>query len=80
VRVSFASAPNRASNVPVSIEHAVGTETVLVNQKKAPPIDKLFLSLGVFEFATDKPAVITVSNKDTNGIVGADSVQLVEAK
>lgn len=77
VRVSYAHAPNRASNVPVIIEHAGGNQTVLVNQKKKPDIDGLFVSLGVFDFKTDQPAVITVSNADTDGIVGADSVQLL---
>ena len=80
VRVSYAAAPNRASNVPVSIEHAKGTQTVLVNQRTAPPIDKLFVSLGTFTFSADKPAVITISNKGTDGIVGADAVQLIEVK
>ncbi|WP_395742969.1 FAD-dependent oxidoreductase [Prosthecobacter sp.] len=80
VRVSYASASNRASNVPVSIEHADGTQTVLVNQRKAPPIDKLFISLGIFHFTAGKPAVITISNKDTDGIVGADAVQLIQAR
>jgi hypothetical protein len=79
VRVSYASAPNRACNVPVIIEHTKGTQTVLVNQRKAPPIDKLFVSLGTFTFSADKPAVITISNKDTDGIVGADAVQLIMA-
>jgi hypothetical protein len=79
VRVSYASAPNRASNVPVSIQHADGTDTARVNQKKAPPIDALFLSLGSFHFSQDKPAVITVHNTDTDGIVGADAVQLLPA-
>ena len=80
VRVSFASAPNRASNVPVSIEHVEGISTVLVNQRKAPPIDQLFVSLGTFAFTAEKPAIITISNKDTDGIVGADAVQLIEVK
>ena len=80
VRVSYASAPNRASNVPVVIEHANGTQTVIVNQRKAPPIDKLFVSLGVFPLKADKPAVITISNKDTDGIVGADAVQIIGTK
>ncbi len=78
VRVSYAAAPNRASNVPVSIEHAAGMATVLVNQKKVPPIDPLFISLGTFDFTADKPAVITISNQDTDGIVGADAVQLTK--
>ncbi|MDI1315146.1 FAD-dependent oxidoreductase, partial [Prosthecobacter sp.] len=80
VRVSYAAAPNRASNVPVSIENAEGTQTVWVNQRRTPPIEKLFISLGVFPFTAGTPAVITISNKDTDGIVGADSVQLIEAR
>lgn len=77
VRVSYAHAPNRASNVPVSIDHSGGSQVVKVNQKKKPGIDNLFVSLGVFEFKAEQPAVITVSNEDTDGIVGADCVQLL---
>ncbi|MBE2282187.1 MAG: FAD-dependent oxidoreductase [Prosthecobacter sp.] len=77
VRVSYASAPNRAGNVPVSIQHAKGTETITVNQKKAPPIDGLFLKLGEFSFEAANPAVIVIRNDNTNGIVGADAVQLI---
>lgn len=79
VRVSYASAPNRASNVPVTIIHAEGKATATVNQRKAPPIDKLFISLGTYLFAADKPAVIIISNEETNGIVGVDAVQLLPA-
>ncbi len=77
VRVSYASAPNRASNVPLQIQHAGGSETITVNQKKSPPIDGLFLSVGEFAFEADKPAVITIRNDKTDGIVGADAVQLL---
>ncbi len=52
----------------------------MVNQKKAPPLDGLFLSLGTFDFTPEKPALITISNRDTDGIVGADAVQLIEVK
>lgn len=78
VRVSYAFASNRASNVPVTIQHADGQTTVQVNQKKEPAIGKLFTSLGTFTFTPDKPAVITISNEGTNGIVGADCVQLLK--
>ncbi len=77
VRVSYASAPNRASHVPVAIQHADGTATATVNQKKVPAIDGLFVSLGEFKFEADKPAVITIRNDGTDGIVGADAVQLL---
>ncbi|MGV3663624.1 MAG: FAD-dependent oxidoreductase [Prosthecobacter sp.] len=76
-RVSYASAFNRASNVPVVIQHAAGSETITVNQRKAPSIDGLFVSLGEFAFDADKPAIITIRNDNTDGIVGADAVQLL---
>jgi hypothetical protein len=78
VRVSYASAPNRATNVPVTVQSADGPKTMLVNQKRVPPIEGLFLSLGVFPFSAGGEAVITVSNEGTDGIVGADSVQLLK--
>ncbi|TDU81749.1 FAD dependent oxidoreductase [Prosthecobacter fusiformis] len=78
VRVSYVTATNRASNVPVTIQHSEGSETVLVNQKQQPAIDSLFTSLGTFNFSADKPAIITITNKDTDGIVGADAVQLLK--
>lgn len=77
VRLSYAHAPNRASNVPVTIEHAEGSKTVKVNQKKAGSIDSLFTSLGSFEFKAGRPAIITISTAETDGIVGADAVQLL---
>ncbi len=77
VRVSYASASNRASNVPVTVAHAGGSSTVLVNQKTAPPIDNLFISVGVFVFDPAAKAAVTIGNKDTNGIVGVDAVQLL---
>jgi len=77
VRVSYAPAPNRASNVPVTIQHAEGSNTVLVNQKKQPG-DGTFTSLGIFSFKASQDAMVTISNKDTNGIVGADAVQLLK--
>ena len=77
VRLSYASAPNRASNVPVTVQHADGEDSTRVNQKKVPPIKQLFVRLGVFRFVPETPAVITIRNGNTDGIVGADAVQLI---
>ncbi|QIF03318.1 FAD-dependent oxidoreductase [Roseimicrobium sp. ORNL1] len=80
VRLAYSSAPNRANNVPVKVEHAKGSDTVEVNQQKAPPVEKYFASLGQFEFTKDKPAVVTVSNEGTKGFVTVDAVQWVRVK
>ncbi len=76
VRVAYTPNPNRATNVPVTIEHAGGTATVKVNQRLNPPFDKLFAAVGTYEFAGSK-AVVEISNADTDGYVIVDAVQLV---
>lgn len=80
VRFAYVASPNRAGNVPVMVQHAGGSTTVSVNEKRPPPIGKLFASLGTFEFTPDRPAVITVSNAGTDGYVSVDAVQLVPAR
>jgi len=77
VRVAYTPNPNRATNVPVTIEHADGTSTVKVNQRLAPAFDRMFASVGVYEF-TGTRAVVEISNADTDGYVIVDAVQLVE--
>lgn len=77
VRIAYTAHGNRATNVPVEIHHAGGIAKVTVNQRKAPPIDGLFLKLGVFEFAPGKPAALVVSNRDVNGYVIIDGAQFI---
>lgn len=79
VRVSYATATNRATNVPVRIVHAGGETTVKVNQRVHPSLDQVFVSLGEYEFAGDKPAVVEISTAGTDGYVVADAVQLLPA-
>lgn len=79
VRLSHLAAPNRATNVPVSIDHADGLAEVRVNQRHAAPIDGLFVSLGVFRFDAAIPAVVTIGNAGTDGYVAADAVQFLPA-
>ena len=75
VRLSYSPNGNRASRVPVIIHHAGGAQTVFVNEKQKPPIDELFIELGVFDFHADKPAAVVVSNQGTDGYVVIDAVQ-----
>ena len=78
VRISYPENGNRASNVLVIVESADGKKEVRVNQKKKPPIDGLFVSLGTFQFQKGQPAVVTITNEDANGYVIADAVQWVK--
>ena len=78
VQLSYAPNNNRASNVPVRITHADGTESVVVNQKRKPNLDKAFVSLGRFRFGPGHPARVVVRNDGTDGHVIVDAVRLVE--
>jgi len=75
VRISYSANPNRATNVPVVVQHAAGESAVKIDQKQAPKIDGLFTSVGAFEFSSDKTAVVVISNEGANGYVIVDAVQ-----
>jgi hypothetical protein len=77
VRVAYTANPNRASNVPVTIEAADGTRTVTLNQRVAPTTDKTFQTLGSFRFEAGRDVAVTISNEGTDGHVIVDAVQLL---
>ena len=76
-RLAYTANPNRATNVPVAIVINGKQHAVLVDQKKAPPLDGLFAPLGTFALAEDDSVTITVSNEGTDGYVIVDGVQLL---
>jgi hypothetical protein len=78
VRVSYTALPNRATNVPVTVRHSGGNAKTTVNQRKAPPIDGLFLSLGTWQFGGE--AVVEFTNTGTDGHVIIDAVQWLPVK
>jgi hypothetical protein len=73
VRMSFPTNENRATNIPVTIQHAGGQTTAVVNQRKAEQVDKLWIGLGTFEFG--ETGSVIVSNQGTNGYVILDAIQ-----
>lgn len=73
VRLCYTALGNRASNVPVTIQHADGVATATVNQQLPPPLDGLAVSLGTFTFRDS--AAVVVSNQGTDGHVIIDAVQ-----
>jgi hypothetical protein len=75
VRLSYSPNANRATNVPVTIVHADGTAAVKVNQKKAPTLEKAFISLGTYRFEKDKKGHVEVGNAGADGHVIIDAVQ-----
>ena len=75
VRIAWSPNANRATNVPVTVQHAGGQQVVTVNQRQKPK-HGAFGTVGVFTFAAEK-TVVEISNAGTDGHVIIDAVQLV---
>jgi hypothetical protein len=80
LRLVYSAHENRATNVPVTITHADGVATRLINQRSAPPIHRMFVSLGVFRFDPASPGTVEIRNDGTDGFVIADAVQFLPVK
>ncbi len=78
VRLAYSHLANRAEQVPVTVHHRDGTQTVVVNQRKKAEIKGCWTSLGHFDF--DEQARVVVSNEGTKGYVLADAVQFLPAE
>jgi len=76
LRLAHQPHQNRATNTPVSIESADGTQKIAVNQRAEPPL-KGYVSLGQFRFEAGKPGAVTVSSDGANGIVHVDALQIL---
>ncbi|MCA9136107.1 MAG: DUF1553 domain-containing protein [Planctomycetales bacterium] len=77
VRMSYTAHENRATNVQVKVFSANESATIIVNQRKTPPDDGLWLSLGVFPFEKGGQSFVIVSNEDANGCVIVDAIQFI---
>lgn len=74
-RLAYTPHQNRATNVPVEIRSKKISKKILINQKKNPPIDDLWISLGSIE--ADNTIDIMIRNDDTNGYVVIDAIQIL---
>jgi hypothetical protein len=75
--LAYTPNPNRATNVPVTVEHREGKTVVRVDQKRKPAIESRFVSLGTFEFEAGDRTVAVVTNDATDGFVVVDAIQLL---
>jgi hypothetical protein len=77
VAVAYLPHANRATNVPVTIHHAGGTQTITLNQRRPPAEKRLLQPLGTFRFEQGRAGYVEISNADTNGHVIIDAVQFL---
>ena len=74
VYLRWTTGGTRASNVPVDVNHASGTTTVVVNQRNN---DGIWVLLGHFDFSAGNAGNVTVRNDGANGFVIADAAKFV---
>ncbi|MEH0153093.1 family 10 glycosylhydrolase [Limibacter armeniacum] len=72
VEIYYAAGTNRATNVPVDINHISGTTTVTVNQQEDGGV---WNSLGTYSFDSGTNGNVTIRNTGTNGVVIADAIR-----
>ncbi|MCU1236184.1 MAG: xly 2, partial [Candidatus Solibacter sp.] len=70
VRLVYPPNPNRATNTPVTVESDQGAATVRINQRK----DAEWLG----PYRVSKALTITIANRDTDGFVVVDGVQVMK--
>jgi len=81
VRLSHCYNARRATNTPVTVHHAAGETTVRINQQEAPEHDRLFRSIGQYEFQAGSESWVRISTAGTAGkYVVADAVQFIPVK
>ncbi len=76
VRVAYTANPNRATNVPVSVQTKGELKKLRLNQREATK-ESGFQSLGTWPCEADESVTVVISNADTDGHVIVDAVQLV---
>lgn len=74
VRIAYPAHANRGAQVPIEISTDDAVVKQKIDQRKKPPIDGLWLSLGTFRLAAGDNTV-TVSNRQVQGYVVIDAVQ-----
>ena len=72
----FTSNPNRASNVPVTVQVLGETKVLKINQRTGNGV----ASLGRFQLPAGRECSVTVANTGTDGFVVVDGLQVTLMK
>lgn len=80
VRFAYTAGGGRASNALIGVFSADGESMLRMDQRKPPPEDDVWISLGTYRFEKDGQAFVMLSNEGANGHVIADAVQFLPVK
>lgn len=77
LRISYIPSGNRAGKVKYLVEDEKGLEEILVDQRKKGSVEKIWHSLGSFDFLRGKSYKVSLQNDDTEGYVVVDALQII---
>jgi len=77
LRIAYTAHPNRATNVPVTVNTAEGLVTLTLNQRKALGPNAPFLSVGKYAFGAKGAGYVELGTEGAGGYVVADAVQWI---
>ena len=77
VKVSFVPSGNRAGKVIYEVLDENGLKNLEVDQRKGGSNDGIWYSLGSFVYEKGQEYSVTVLNKDTEGYVIVDAMQVI---
>ncbi|MCA9300691.1 MAG: FAD-dependent oxidoreductase, partial [Phycisphaerales bacterium] len=75
VQVAWSPHANRCAAVRVEVTHESGVATSTLDQRRTPPIDGVYASIGTFAFGRE--ARIRLGRGDGDGTVVADAIRLI---
>jgi len=81
VRLAHNYNVRRTTTAPVTVHHADGKKTIIVNEREPSPIEKLWVSLGTYRFEKGKAGKVVIETHGTDDTyVIADAVQFIPVK
>ena len=80
LRMAYSAHETRATKVPVSIQSGPSKTEFFVDQSQTLPPGVSFRKVGMVNLSADGETTLTISNRETEGFVILDALQLVEVR
>ncbi|MEM7231929.1 MAG: DUF1553 domain-containing protein [Planctomycetota bacterium] len=77
VRFAYTPGTNRSPDAPVTVVSADGEKTIIVNERREPPIDGRWVRLGKFRFDPKERAAVRIETTRSTQVVTVDAVQFL---
>jgi len=80
LRIAYSPHETRAKNVPVEVQSGNVTQEFQFDETCPLPSGERFRTAGRITLTVGEPTTVTISNRETDGFVIVDAIQIIEAK